>query len=77
LSGLLAGYNGSFDFESGAVYPEHVNYAAMRIFNAFFGALMVPLAYATCVELKMSIRASLLGATMVLLGNLACHNISL
>ncbi len=47
LSGWLAGYDGSFSFESGAVYPEHVNYTVMRIFNAFFGAMMVPISYLT------------------------------
>lgn len=40
----------------------------MRIFNAFFGAMMVPVAYLTAVQLKMSLMASLLTATMVLLG---------
>ncbi|KAI7907111.1 Dolichyl-phosphate-mannose-protein mannosyltransferase-domain-containing protein [Cokeromyces recurvatus] len=69
FSGWLAGYNGSFGFESGAVYPEHVNFGAMRIFNAFFGAMMVPIAYLTCVQMKMTLKASLLAATMVLLDN--------
>ncbi|CEG83562.1 Putative Glycosyltransferase family 39 protein (Fragment) [Rhizopus microsporus] len=69
LSGWLAGYDGSFSFESGAVYPEHVNYTVMRIFNAFFGAMMVPIAYLTALQLKMSLKASLLAATMVLLDN--------
>lgn len=40
----------------------------MRIFNAFFGAMMVPVAYLTAVQLKMSLMASLLTATMILLG---------
>lgn len=43
----------------------------MRIFNAFFGAMMVPVAYLTAVQLKMSLMASLLTATMVLLGTVA------
>lgn len=68
LSGLLAGYKGDFGFESGHTYPENVNYAGMRIFNAFWGALLVPLAYLTARELKMSYKASILAATMVLLG---------
>lgn len=68
FSGWLGGYNGSFNFDSGATYPAHVNYGAMRIFNAAFGALMVPVAYLTCVQLKMSTKASLLAATMILLG---------
>ncbi|KAG2217376.1 hypothetical protein INT45_007386 [Circinella minor] len=67
LSGWLAGYNGSFAFESGHQYPEDVNYTAMRIFNAFWGSLLVPLAYLTARQFKMSQRASILAATMVLL----------
>ncbi|CAO3683200.1 unnamed protein product [Rhizopus stolonifer] len=69
FSGWLGGYNGSFSFESGAVYPENVNYTVMRIFNAFFGAMMVPISYLTAVQLGMSLKASLLAATMVLLDN--------
>ncbi|KAI8643485.1 glycosyltransferase family 39 protein [Parasitella parasitica] len=65
LSGWLGGYNGSFGFESGAAYPDNVNFAVMRIFNAFFGAMMVPIAYLTAVQLKMTTKASLLAATMV------------
>ncbi|KAI9497779.1 Dolichyl-phosphate-mannose-protein mannosyltransferase-domain-containing protein [Zychaea mexicana] len=67
LSGWLAGYNGSFGFESGHKYPDNVNYTAMRIFNAFWGSLLVPLAYLTARQFKMSQRASILAATMVLL----------
>lgn len=52
LSGYLAGYNGSFEFKSGDTYPEDVNYTFMRVFNAAFGALCVPLAYYTCKELR-------------------------
>lgn len=68
LSGWLAGYNGSFGFESGHTYPSNVNYAAMRIFNAFWGAMLVPLAYLTAQQFHMSYKASILAATMVLLG---------
>ena len=74
FSGWLAGYDGSFSFESGATYPENLNYAVMRIFNAFFGAMMVPIAYLTATELRMSTKASLLAATMVLLGNVCLSN---
>ena len=70
LSGWLAGYNGSFAFESGHQYPEDVNYTAMRVFNALWGSLLVPLAYLTARQFKMSQRASILAATMVLLGKL-------
>ncbi|KAI9488653.1 glycosyltransferase family 39 protein [Zychaea mexicana] len=66
LSGWLAGYDGSFSFESGKEYPENVNFAAMRIFNAFWGALIIPMAYATSRQLGMSMAASTLAAAMVL-----------
>lgn len=51
LSGYLAGYDGNFKFDSGKVYPENVNYVFMRIFNAFFGILVTPLAYRTALLL--------------------------
>ncbi|KAK6845146.1 dolichyl-phosphate-mannose--protein mannosyltransferase [Apiospora arundinis] len=37
LSGVLAGYNGTFEFKSGETYPEELNYTFMRAFNAFWG----------------------------------------
>ncbi|KAL0078029.1 glycosyltransferase family 39 protein [Phycomyces blakesleeanus] len=66
LSGYLAGYNGSFGFDSGKHYPPEVNFKFMRLFNATWGALLVPLAYLTATQFKMSQKASLLAATMVL-----------
>ncbi|KAI0080531.1 glycosyltransferase family 39 protein [Panus rudis PR-1116 ss-1] len=67
LVGLLAGYDGSFEFKSGEAYPEHVPYVAMRVMMATFGVAMVPLAWYTAVELGMSWRACHLVALMVLL----------
>ncbi|KAL0580607.1 Dolichyl-phosphate-mannose--protein mannosyltransferase 2 [Marasmius crinis-equi] len=67
LAGLLSGYDGSFDFKSGAEYPENVPYVAMRVMLATFGVGMVPLAWYTAVELGMSLWACHLVALMVLL----------
>ncbi|KAI9595410.1 Dolichyl-phosphate-mannose-protein mannosyltransferase-domain-containing protein [Syncephalis fuscata] len=69
LSGLLAGYDGSFDFKSGATYPESVNYPAMRLFLAIFGALLVPLAYGTAIELGFSKRGAFFAGLLVLCEN--------
>ncbi|RPA82888.1 putative dolichyl-phosphate-mannose--protein mannosyltransferase [Ascobolus immersus RN42] len=69
LSGLLAGYNGSFEFKSGDTYPPEVNYTFMRIFNATFGALCVPLAYYTCKEMRWTKGATWLVTLMVLCEN--------
>lgn len=66
LAGLLAGYDGSFEFKSGEKYPEGLNYTFMRVFLATFGALMVPLTYFTAYEMKMSSWAINLATTMVL-----------
>jgi len=66
LSGFLAGYNGSFEFKSGETYPPELNYTFMRIFNAAFGALCVPLAYYTAKELKFR-RATVWFVTMCVL----------
>ncbi|KAF9392885.1 Protein O-mannosyltransferase 2 [Podila verticillata] len=68
LSGYLANFDGSFDFESGADYPD-INYKFMRQFNAMFGVFMVPLAYYTAKEFRLSIAACTFAATMVLLDN--------
>ncbi|CAG8796340.1 2118_t:CDS:2, partial [Gigaspora rosea] len=67
FAGLLAGYNGSFEFGSGEPYPADVNYAFMRIFFASFGAWMVPLAYFTAIELDFSQHAVILATLMILL----------
>lgn len=68
LSGYMAGYNGSFEFKSGEHYPPEVNYTFMRIFNATFGALCVPLAYYTAKQLRFSKAATWLVTLMVLCG---------
>jgi dolichyl-phosphate-mannose-protein mannosyltransferase len=69
LSGVLAGYNGSFEFKSGEKYPEELNYTFMRAFNAFFGAVCVPMAYYTAKELNFKKPAVWLVTLMVLCEN--------
>lgn len=69
LSGYMAGYNGSFEFKSGEHYPEEVNYTFMRVFNASFGALLVPLAYLTARELNFRRNTVWLITMMVLFEN--------
>ncbi|KAG2219943.1 hypothetical protein INT45_010457 [Circinella minor] len=66
LSGWLSGYDGSFGFESGKEYPESINYSGMRLFNAAWGALIIPMTFGTARQLGMSLIASTLAATMVL-----------
>lgn len=69
LSGYLAGYNGSFEFKSGETYPPELNYTFMRVFNAFFGAVCVPLAYYTARDLNFRRPAVWLVTLMALCEN--------
>ncbi|RDW83200.1 PMT-domain-containing protein [Coleophoma crateriformis] len=69
LSGYLAGYNGSFEFKSGEKYPDELNYTFMRAFNAFFGAVCIPLAYFTARELNFKRPAVWFVTLMVLCEN--------
>ncbi|CCJ30725.1 unnamed protein product, partial [Pneumocystis jirovecii] len=69
LSGYLSGHNGTFIFESGTKYPKPVNYQFMRAFCAVFGALCIPLAYFTAIELNYSFYAAFLVGLMVLFDN--------
>lgn len=68
FAGALAGYDGSFDFKSGADYPDEVPYVAMRVILALFGVGMVPVAWYTAVELGLSWRGCHLLTLMVLFG---------
>ena len=54
FAGLVSGFDGKFDFPSGAHYPENVPYVAMRVVTALPGIALVPLAWGTAVELGMS-----------------------
>lgn len=67
LSGYIAGYNGSFGFESGSTYPEYVNFSVMRQFNAMFSILTVPVAYFSAKALHLSLPYVWLATTMVTL----------
>ncbi|KAG5439148.1 hypothetical protein PCANB_001447 [Pneumocystis canis] len=69
LSGYLSGHNGTFKFNSGSTYPEPLNFGFMRAFCAIFGALCVPLAYFTAIELNYSFYASFIVGLMVLCDN--------
>lgn len=69
ISGYLSGHNGTFEFPSGEIYPSNLNYGFMRIFCAIIGALCIPLAYFTAIELNYSLYASLLVGLMVLCDN--------
>lgn len=68
LAGYLAGYDGSFDFASGGDYTDKVNYVFMRMFVASFGAMIVPLAYLTAIQLRFRQSTAILVASMMLLG---------
>jgi dolichyl-phosphate-mannose-protein mannosyltransferase len=69
LSGVIANYNGSFTFESGQTYPEELDITTMRIFNAAWGAMLVPLAYGTARHMNFSWKSCVLAASMVLFDN--------
>ncbi|AMD18693.1 HBL209Cp [Eremothecium sinecaudum] len=69
FSGYLAGYNGSWDFPSGEMYPEYIDYVKMRIFNATFSSLCVPLAYFTAKEIGFSLPSVWLFTILVLCEN--------
>lgn len=67
LSGYIAGYNGSWDFPSGQEYPEYIDYVKMRLFNATFGSLMVPIAYFTMKQIGYNRKVTWLFTLMVCL----------
>ena len=69
LAGLLSGYRGNFEFKSGEVYPDDVNYVGMRVIMAMFGVAMVPLAWFTSGALNWNWRARHLLSLMVLFDN--------
>ncbi|EDK46438.1 hypothetical protein LELG_04619 [Lodderomyces elongisporus NRRL YB-4239] len=65
LAGYLAEYDGSFEFKSGQVYPDSVNFVVMRLFSCIFGVLTTPLAYQTSLRMGYSQQACWLISLMV------------
>lgn len=55
LSGWLVGYDGSYEFKSGTLFPEEFNIIGMRYFNCVFGILCTPFAYFTALALGFSL----------------------
>ncbi|KAJ2774675.1 Protein O-mannosyltransferase 2 [Coemansia nantahalensis] len=72
LSELLGGHNGTFRFKGGETYPAYVNYTFMRVFNAWFGIALTPLAYLTCRQLRMPAAYAAMAALFVTLDNAIC-----
>ncbi|KAI8324767.1 PMT-domain-containing protein [Martensiomyces pterosporus] len=72
LAEVIAGHNGSFAFKSGKKYPEHVNYTMMRAQIALYGVALVPLAYLTCIQLRLSRPMAALAACFILFDNALC-----
>ena len=70
-TGYAAGYNGSYLFDKiGDEYAEHAApYIALRSVPAAFGASLVPLAFGILHETGHTLEASILGASLTLLGS--------
>ncbi|KAJ2006422.1 Protein O-mannosyltransferase 2 [Coemansia thaxteri] len=72
LAEAIAGHNGTFTFGSGKHYPDYVNYVSMRIQLALYGVALVPLAYLTCLQLRLSRPMAALAASFILFDNAIC-----
>ncbi|KAJ2400461.1 Protein O-mannosyltransferase 2, partial [Coemansia sp. RSA 2559] len=72
FSEIITGFDGLFTFPSGKVYPDNVNYAFMRRFNASFGIPLAPMAYYTLLNLGCSPHAAFLGGFFVCFDNALC-----
>lgn len=77
LVGLLSFYDGSFDFKSGADYPETLPYTSMRVMLALFGVALVPIGWYTASALGFTRRGCHLVAMMVLFGKYFHRDMSL
>ncbi|KAJ2828345.1 Protein O-mannosyltransferase 2 [Coemansia furcata] len=71
LAQVVAGFNGS-DLKQSNKYPEYVNYTMMRVQIAMYGVALVPLAYLTCLQLRLSRPMAILAASFVLFDNAIC-----
>ncbi|KAJ2818588.1 Protein O-mannosyltransferase 2, partial [Coemansia sp. 'formosensis'] len=60
----------TFDFASGSTYPTpEVPYTVVRMVQAVFGALLVPLAFALCRCLKLPVAVAWMAAMFVAMDN--------
>lgn len=66
LSGYLTGYNGSFPFDKPGDKYEDVQYYGMRMFCAFLGSCIAPLAFMTVWELTFSLSASCIASIFII-----------
>lgn len=66
----LAGYDGSFKFDRiGSPYSETVPLVALRFVPAFFGSLLIPVAYHLLLEMGFCQAVSFLSGLLLLLDN--------
>ncbi|ORX73693.1 PMT-domain-containing protein [Linderina pennispora] len=72
LAEVIAGHNGTFRFSSGKKYPEYVDYTLMRAQIAMYGVALVPLAFLTCIQFRLSRPMATLAAVFVLFDNALC-----
>lgn len=75
LSGWISGLSPNSNFDFGFHYASNVPYTFMRMFAATFGAALIPLAYATAIQLKMTNSAAAFAALMIIF-DMALANIS-
>lgn len=68
LAGFLSGFDGKYDFPSGQPYPPNVPYTTMRILLALPGVALVPIAWATALELGFTTYTRHIVTLMVLAG---------